>query len=323
MIIDCAAYVGGRRATEDLPLAQVPRWLEDPEAFVWLGLRMPSATELGQVCDAFGVDGVDVDEVLALHRRPVVTGEPWGTWLVLRTAHYLDSPEIVALGEISVLIGARFVITIRHGDASPLGDARATLEADPELLAEGPMAAVGVIVEAVIDSYGPALDGFEQDAVEVEREVLSESRHRPVRRLLGLTRQLRELQLVVDALAAPLDRLTRQRSLPWTDETLREFEPLLGQVARVAGRAQSLSALLNAAHGANLAQTSQQQNDDMRKISAWVAIAAVPTMVAGIYGMNFRHMPELGWTYGYPLVLVLTALACGLLYRNFRRQDWL
>ena len=323
MIIDCAAYEGGRRVTDELAVDDVPRWLDDPDAFVWLGLRMPSAAELGQVCEAFGIDGVDVDAVLALHRRPVLAAEPWGTWLVLRTAHYRDTPEVVSLGEISVLISDHFVITIRHGDASPLGDARATLEADPDLLAEGPMAAVGVIVEAVIDSYGPALDGFEQDAVEVEREVLSESRHRPVRRLLNLTRQLRELQLVVDALVDPLDRLTRQRSLPWTEEALREFEPLLGQVTRVAGRAQTLSGLLNAAHAANLAQTSQQQNDDMRKISAWVAIAAVPTMVAGIYGMNFRHMPELDWAIGYPVVLGLTTLACALLYRNFRRQDWL
>jgi magnesium transporter len=230
---------------------------------------------------------------------------------------------MVTLGEISVLFSDRYLITIRHGTASPLAGARAALEGEPELLAEGVLAAVAAVIGAVVDSYGPALDGLENDVVEVEGEVLSESRHRPVRRLLNLSRQVREVQLVLEALDEPLDRLVRSRRLAWSDVTQAELEPILGQVRRVTARTRTLSDLLNAAHGANLAQVSQQQNDDMRRISAWVAIAAVPTMVAGIYGMNFEHMPELEMVAGYPVVLGLIALVCGWMYRTFRRQDWL
>ena len=275
------------------------------------------------MCEAFGLSGVDVEEVLAPHRRPVLTVQDGVSWLVLRTAEYVDARETVSLGEISVLTGGRFVISIRHGQAAPLSGARKALESEPDLLRGGPVAALLAIIEAVVDSYGPALDGFEKDAIEIEREVLSESRHRPVRRLLNLSRQVRELQLVIEALEDPLARLGRHRHLDWTDQARDELEPIVGQVQRIAVRSRTLSDLLNAAHGANLAQVSQQQNDDMRKISAWVAIAAVPTMIAGIYGMNFAHMPELEWTVGYPLVLLLMATACLLLYRSFRRQDWL
>jgi magnesium transporter len=322
VLIDCGAYQGGRRVATPT-IEQVPAWLEQEDAFVWLGLRMPNPDELGRVFDAFGITGIEPTDVVALHHRPVLTLEDGTYWLVLRTAEYLDQRETVALGEISVLFSPRALITIRHGTASPLADARAGLEAEPELLGEGVLAAVTAVIDATVASYGPALDGFEKDVLEVEREVLSESRHRPVRRLLNLSRQVRELQLVLDALEDPLDRMARARRLSWTEVTLSEFEATQSQVARVAGRARTLSDLLDAAHGANLAQVGAQQNDDMRRISAWVAIAAVPTMVAGIYGMNFEHMPELGSVYGYPIVLGLTALACALLYRNFKRQDWL
>lgn len=323
MIIDCAAYADGARQTGRLGLGEVAPWLARDDAFVWLGLRMPSHDELATVCDAFDLRGIDVREVLAPHQRPVLTVGDGVSWLVLRTAEYIDAREVVSLGEISVLVNDRFVISIRHGQGAPLSETRRALEADPEVLGNGAVAALLAIVEAVVASYGPALDGFEKDAVQVEREVLSESRHRPVRRLLNLSRQVRELQLVIEAIEDPLARLGRNRRLRWSEATRDELESILSQVQRVAARSRTLSDLVNAAHGANLAQVSQQQNDDMRKISAWVAIAAVPTMVAGIYGMNFEDMPELAWAPGYPLVLVSMAIACALLYRSFRRQGWL
>lgn len=323
MIVDCAAYVDGKRATGRLDVADVPSWLQREGAFVWLGLRMPGADELRAICAAFGLGRLDVDGVLEPHRRAVLTQDNGTTWLVLRTALYDDVSEVVSIGEISLIAGQRFVITVRHGHASPLSGARKELESDREMLNDGVAAAVVTVVEAVVDSYGPALDGFEKDAIEVEREVLSESRVRPVRRLLNLKRQVRELQLAIDALEDPLTRLTRHRHLGWTKKTTAELRATISQLHRVAARARSLSELLNAAHEANLAQVSQQQNDDMRKISAWVAIAAVPTMIAGIYGMNFTHFPELDWVLGYPLVLAVMAVACTALYRSFRRRDWL
>jgi magnesium transporter len=323
VIVDCAGYIDGCRVGTLEP-SEVQDWLVDnPDGFAWLGLAMPDAAELTSTCSAFGLHDVDVGAILSQHRRPVVTLENDLTWVVLRTANYDDQAELVTLGEISLLATRRFLITVRHGSAPQLASARKELEADPELLREGVAAAVMAVVTAVVDSYVPALDGFEKDAIEVESEVLSESRDRPVRRLVNLSRQIRELQNAVESMEEPLDRLHRHHTIGWTVETLAELRSAITHVERVVRRTRSLIDLVTAAHNANLAQVAKQQNDDMRKISAWVAIAAVPTMIAAIYGMNFRHLPELEWRFGYPLVIGVMVAACVVLYRVFRRNGWL
>ena len=216
VIVDCAAYADGKRITGTLAIEEVGPYLTRPDAFVWLGLRMPSPEELRAACAVFGLGALDVDAVLAPHRRAVLGQQAGVAWLVLRTSTYDDHEEVVHLGEISVLACQRFLITIRHGHAAALSSARKELEADRERLRGGVPAALVAVISAVVESYGPALDGFEKDAVEVEREVLSEARIRPLRRLLNLKRQVRELQLVVDALEDPLERLSRRREFVWS-----------------------------------------------------------------------------------------------------------
>ncbi len=291
--------------------------------FVWLGLRMPDQAELQQGMDSLGITGVSALGVLTPHARPVLTVDGPVTQLVLRTAAYEDRTETIALGEMTVLVGPRAVITIRHGQASQLSSARAALEADPELLRLGPAAVVAAVVNVVIDGYGPALDGFENDVVEVEREVFSDGNRQPVQRLYKLKREVRRMIVAIDSLDDPLARLVRVRGPEMAPEITHDLNEASDQLDRAVTRAHSLSGLLDAALTASLTQISVRQNDDMRKISAWVAMAAVPTMVAGIYGMNFEHMPELDWVGSYPLVLTLTALAVGLLYRQFKKSGWL
>lgn len=297
---------------------------EDPETFVWLGLRMPSAEELGHAFHRFGIEEPEVDEVLRPHERPVLAVEDDATTLVLRTARYDATLEEAKLGELSVLIGSDFVISVRHGQASPLSTLRHDLTRDPEYLALGPSAVLAAIVEQVVDDYQPVLDGFERTAVAVESEVFSgKIGSRAGRRIYGLRRALRELVVAVDALEDPLARLLRRQRGRWHADVIGTLEESYDQLTRTISRARSLSDLLASALDANLAQISVQQNEDMRKISAWVAIAAVPTMIAGIYGMNFQHMPELEWVVGYPLVLAGMAAVCLLLHRGFRRAGWL
>ena len=322
VIVDAGAYQGGKRVSGRLELAELQRWAATDGAFVWVGLRMPSHAEMASICEQLDLD-VDIDEVLTPHRRPVVSRVDQVSILHLRTALYDDLSEQVSVGELTLLASANALVTVRHGHASPLSAARHELEHDGDLLDEGVTAAVVTVVRAVIESYRPALDGFEKDAVEVEREVLSESRQRPVRRLLNLSRQVRELHLAVEAMEEPLAELGRHRALGWTKQTRDELKSALTLVQRVVARTDSLMDLIQAANSANQAQVAAQQNDDMRKISAWVAIAAVPTMIAGIYGMNFDHMPELRSAWGYPLVLGLMLLACLAMYRSFRRRKWL
>ena len=293
------------------------------DGFVWLGLRMPDQAELQQAMDSLCITGVPVLDVLTPHARPVLTVDGSIVQLVLRTAAYEDRNETIALGEMTVLVGPRAVITIRHGQASQLSSARTALEADSDRLRLGPVAVVAAVVNVVIDGYGPALDGFENDVIEVERDVFSDTNRQPVQRLYKLKREVRRMIVAIDSLDDPLARLIRVRGPQIAPEALHDLNEASDQLDRAVTRAHSLSGLLDAALTASLTQISVRQNDDMRKISSWVAMAAVPTMVAGIYGMNFDNMPELEWAIGYPVVLSLTAIAVALLYRQFKKSGWL
>jgi magnesium transporter len=322
--IDCAAYVDGCRHEFDpdtMDLSDLDAL--GPGGFVWLGLRMPPEAELTASMRALGMDGVKASDVLAPHARPVLTVESSVVQIVLRTVGYEDRGEIAELGEMSLLVTPRAVISVRHGQASKLDTLRAALERDPARLRLGPHSVVTAVIGRVIDDYGPALDGFENDAVEVERDVFSDTTRQPVQRLYRLKREVRRVFVAIDALQDPLARLIRVRGASMPPPLLADLNEAADQLRRTVRRTGSLSELLDAALTASLTQISVRQNDDMRKISAWVAMAAVPTMIAGIYGMNFEQMPELSWTFGYPAVLTLMGGAVGLLYRQFKKSGWL
>jgi magnesium transporter len=320
--IDCAAYVDGHRREFDPATMTIDDDVVG-DGFVWLGLRMPDQAELQQAMDSLGIAGVSALDVLTPHARPVLTVDGPIVQLVLRTAAYEDRNETIALGEMTLLFASRAVITIRHGQASELSSAREALEADPDRLRLGPAAVVAAVVNVVIDGYGPALDGFENDVIEVEGDVFSDSIRQPVQRLYRLKREVRRMIVAIDSLDDPLARLIKVRGSHFPPPVLHDLNEAADQLDRAVTRAHSLSGLLDAALTASLTQITVRQNDDMRKISAWVAMAVVPTMVAGIYGMNFENMPELEWAVGYPFVLSLTAIAVALLYRQFKKSGWL
>ncbi len=335
MIIDCAAYIDGTRIDVDPTPVSLSRWAapmapiagsvmtEPAEGFVWLGLRVPTEDEVDAACTALQLDDVSPREVLTPHARPVLTVSGDTLQLVLRTARYDDKKESVHLGEMTLLVGPRSIISIRHGKASELTRVRAALERDPDHLALGPMTVLAAVVTRVIDDYGLALDGFETDAIEVEREVFSDTREQPVKRLYRLKREVRRKLVAIDALQDPLTRLIRGFGARLPAAVVADLNEASDQLDRAVTRANSLSGLLDAALAASQTQITVQQNDDMRKISAWVAMAAVPTLVAGVYGMNFDTMPELGWQLGYPLVLGIMAVVVAMLYRSFKRSGWL
>jgi magnesium transporter len=324
VLVDAALYANGRRL--DLPTpADVVRQLDAcPGAFAWIGFSMPGVDELTPVIQALGGTGdITVEEILAPHQRPVLSRDGPALQLVLRTARYVDSQETISLGEMTILVFPRAVVSVRFGHASPLSALRAELESEPEQLASGPLGVLTAIVDKVVDDYSPALDGFEHDVIEVENDVFHDGGPRPVRRLYRLKREVRRLQSPLEALDEPLSRLVRHVRRHGDPETLADLIEASDQLDRTIDRTRSLSNLIDAALTATLAQTGIQQNEDMRKISAWVAMAAVPTLIAGVYGMNFDHMPELGWRAGYPLVLVVMGVVVLALYRWFKRNGWL
>jgi magnesium transporter len=324
VIVDCAYYKNGSRQHDGpLPIDKAARYREDKEGFVWLGMRDPDHDELRKVADDFELPELAVEDAMQAHQRPKLEDYENGYFLVLHTARYLDDVEEVEFGEVHVFSGDNFVITIRHGAASDLRDARKRLEEDhTDMLEEGPAAAVWAILDKVVDDYEPVMAGLENDVEEVEVAVFGEQRDE-TRRVYFLRRELAEFYRAVHPLLQPLEDLVSNEH-PEISSRLREhMRDVADHVKRVEDAIATQRDLLTSILQANLAVISVQQNDAVKKISGWAAIITVPTLIASIYGMNFEHMPELKWEYGYPAALALMVLVGFGLHRVLRRAGWL
>jgi magnesium transporter len=323
VIVDCAVYEEGRRREGEVDLARAYDACRSHGCFAWIGLREPSMEEFESLRREFDLHPLAVEDAVHAHQRPKLEMFGETALLVLKTARYVDPTEVVNLGEILLFVGRDFVITVRHGEGSDLHEVRERLEKTPELLRLGPGAVVHAVVDKVVDDYQPAVDGLEQDVDELEAEVFSPTRPDRTERIYKLKRETLEFHHATAPLLEPIERLTRGRVELIPKEIQTYFRDVNDHLLRVYEQLESLRDLLTAVLQANLAQVTVRQNEDVRKISAAVAILAVPTMIAGIYGMNFDHMPELGWSYGYPTALALMLGLCTLLYRYFRRVGWL
>jgi magnesium transporter len=323
MIVDCAVYEGGERRAGDLALTEAGEAAQRDGSFVWIGVFEPSADEFDAVRREFGLHELAVEDAVKAHQRPKV--ELYGDTLlvVLKTVRYVDDAEAIESGEIAVFVNADFVVTVRHGQASELHGVRLQIEERPDLLRCGAGAVLYAIVDHIVDDYEPVVQAVEADIQEVEHEVFSPDRSNPAERIYTLEREVLEMHRAVAPLAPAVDRLARGQFDLVHPALGTYFRDVHDHLLRVSGRIAGFRELLSSALQANLTQVAVRQNDDMRKISAWVAILAVPTGVAAVYGMNFDHMPELQWTFGYPLVLVVTAIICSVLYWRFRRSGWL
>jgi magnesium transporter len=323
MIVDCAVYEGGRRRDGELDLHGASEACRQDGAFVWLGLYEPTPDELDAVRREFNLHELAVEDALHAHQRPKLEVYDDTLFVVLKPARYIDSEERVETGEIHLFVSDAFVVAVRHGEASSLRDARKRLEHRSELLSSGTGAVLYAIVDKVVDDYEPVVEGLAHDIQQIEAQVFSAERANPAERIYKMEREVLEFSRAVTPLTPAIDRLARGH-FHLIDEDLHEyFRDIHDHLLREAQRIDGFRDLLGSALHANLTQVAVRQNEDMRKITAWVAILAVPTMVAGIYGMNFKHMPELEWTLGYPAVLVVTLAICFTLYRRFRGAGWL
>jgi magnesium transporter len=321
MIVDCAAYESGRRRQGNLPVERAGEAASEDGTFVWLGVVEPTEEEFKAIASEFGLHELAVEDAVRAHQRPKV--EEYGDTIhvVVKTARYVDPKEVIELGELSIFVAPGFVITVRHGKAD-LAPVRSRLEQRPDLLQKGPGAVLYAIADHVVDRYIEAAQGFDEDVREVELQVFGEGQN-PTERIYKLEREVLEFQAATAPLGEALEELCRG-DLAVVPEALHEyFRDVEDHLRRVSTRIENFRELLDSALEANLTQVSMRQNEDMRKISAWVAIAAVPTMIAGIYGMNFEHMPELGWRLGYPAVLAIILTICLILYWRFKRAGWL
>jgi len=322
VIVDCAHYKDGARQNKDpLPIDEAADRCKD-DGFVWLGLVDPEPDELLDVARRFDLPGLAVEDAMHAHQRPKIEDYEHGYFLVVHTARYLDDEEEVEFGEVHVFTGPGFVIVVRHGAASDLHSARERLEDEPELLREGPASAVWAILDKVVDDYEPVMAGLENDIEEVEVQVFGE-RTDETRRVYFLRRELAEFYRAVHPLLQPLDLLGSAEH-PEISLMLREhLRDVTDHVKHIEDAITTQRDLLTGILQANLAVISVEQNDVVKQISGWAAIITVPTLIASIYGMNFEHMPELGWHYGYPACLLVMLAAGVVLHRILRRAGWL
>jgi magnesium transporter len=316
MIVDRAIYEGGQRLDG---VAERPA----EGGFIWIGLYEPTHEEFDSLRREFKLHPLAVEDAIHAHQRPKLDVYDDMVFLVLKTARYVDPEEVVEIGEVLLFVGHDFIITVRHGEASSLAGAREALESDPKRLRCGPSAALHAILDRVVDDYGPAIEGLENDIDEVEEQLFSEGRTNLAQRIYRLQREVLEFRRAVAPLVDPVDRLARGHYEQVHQEIRAYFNDVNDHLIRSRDQLDQLRDLLSGSLQANLSQVGVRQNEDMRRISAWVAIAAVPTAIAGIYGMNFRHMPELGWELGYPGALLLMLVICTWLYYRFKRAGWL
>jgi magnesium transporter len=316
VIVNSAVYEQGRRT--DVPIER-----RGPGSFVWVGLYEPTEQEFESLTREFDLHPLAVEDAIQAHQRPKLDVFGDMLFLVLKTARYVDPEEVVEIGELLVFCGPDYLITVRHGEATPLTGAREALEADPERMRHGPTAALHAILDSVVDDYQPAIDGLQNDVDEVEEQLFSPQRVNMAERIYKLQRETLQFRRAVAPLADPIDRLARGHYEHVHNDVRDYFMDVVDHVIRARDLLDGIRDLLAGSLQANLAQVGVRQNEDTRRISAWVAIIAVPTAIAGIYGMNFDHMPELRWSLGYPAVLLVMATICGLLYRGFKRAGWL
>ncbi|GAA4122067.1 magnesium/cobalt transporter CorA [Knoellia locipacati] len=327
VIIDKALYRDGRRDTcgdlsDELDAIRVTGSATD---FIWIGLKDPSMAELEHVNDelGLGLHPLAIEDAVMGRQRAKIELYGRTVFVVLKTLSYIEETSDVETGELMVHIGEHFVLTIRRGELSPLAGVRKGLEEEPDKLVLGPMAALHAIMDRVVDQYREIEVEVARDVDEIEEAVFSEGLVSSDT-IYRLKREVLEFRRAITPLIAPLRLLLTSTRTPLPHEELRLlFRDVDDHLHFVADRVDSYDRLLTDVLSANLAKISVQQNSDMRKISAWVAIAAVPTMIAGIYGMNFDFMPELRWHYGYFIVLGVMAAACTGLYVTFKRVRWL
>ncbi|MFI1099027.1 magnesium and cobalt transport protein CorA [Streptomyces melanogenes] len=335
-VVDCAVYRDGLRTQADSCLSprEAMRRVQEDGGFAWIGLHEPTEAEFAGIAAEFGLHPLAVEDAVHAHQRPKLERYDDTLFTVFKTVHYVEhaeltaTSEVVETGEVMCFTGRDFVITVRHGGQGSLRALRKRLQDDPELLAKGPSAVLHAIADQVVDGYLAVVDAMQDDIDEVEIDVFSapskgSPRGTDAGRIYQLKREVLEFKRAVSPLLRPMQLLS-ERPMRLVDPDIQKyFRDVADHLARVQEHVVGFDELLNSILQANLAQASFAQNEDMRKITSWAAIIAVPTMVCGVYGMNFDHMPELHWKYGYPLVLAAIAGSCLVIHRTLKRNGWL
>jgi magnesium transporter len=322
-VVASVAYANGRRLGE-VAIPDISEVLAQPGRFVWIGLHDPDDEVLKEVQQEFSLHDLAIEDAARAHQRPKLERYGDSLFVVLRTAH-LDRPTgAIEFGETHLFVGANYVVSIRHGASLPYVEVRARCEASPDLLAKGPVFVLYALMDFIVDQYFPLVDSFEDRLEELEDDIFQQTLTRQTtERIYQLKRNLLEVKRAVAPLVDMCNRLVRTDSALIPEDARVYFRDVYDHTIRINEMIDTLRELLTTALEANLSLISVSQNEAMKRLAGWAAIIAVPTMIAGIYGMNFKFMPELDWVLGYPVAMGTMLAACGFLYYRFKRSGWL
>jgi len=321
-IVNCALYTDGRR-TANIQLKNAGDILKQTEGFVWIGLHEPQEETLQLVQQEFGLHDLAIEDAHRAHQRPKVEIYGNSVFIVLRTAQ-INSEHHIEFGETHFFLGNNFIITVRHGSSISYADVRTRCENTPHLLGKGQGFALYAVMDAIVDQYFPVVHVMEEELEQLEHKIFKEKPSRETTEYIyHLKHELLEVKRAIFPLVEICNRLMRFDFNYISEDTRPYFRDIYDHAMRINEMIDNSRELLNTALEANFSLISISQSEVSKKFAGWAAIIGVPTMVAGIYGMNFNDMPELHWHYGYPVVLSVTIGLCVVLYLLFKRSGWL
>jgi magnesium transporter len=321
MVVNCIAYADGRRIGP-VEVDDIEEVLRFPGHFIWIGLQEPPEDLLREIQAKFQLHDLAVEDALRAHQRPKIEEYGESLFIVLRTAHLVDSKP--CFGETHIFVGRQYLVTVRHGPSLGYTQLRERCESRPRLLRKGPGFVLYALMDFVVDHYFPVVDALEEVLEDLEEEIFGGSFQRSTtERIYELKRDLVALKRAAGPMVDVCNRVMRFDLKVIPTDTHPYFRDVYDHVVRINEAIDNARELLTTALEANLSLISVRQNEVMKKLAAWAAILAVPTLGAGVYGMNFEFMPELHWHYGYPAAMAGMAVACALLYWWFKRADWL
>jgi magnesium transporter len=322
-VVNCAAYSDGRRVA-NISIEAISDHLAKPNGFVWIGLYEPSEDLLRQIQEEFNLHDLAVEDAHRAHQRPKLEAYGDTLFIVVRPAEIEHGSRRIDFGETHFFVGKNFIVSIRHGSSRAYSEVRARCESTPQLLKKGPGFALYAVMDSIVDGYFPVIEALEEELQVLEERIFAEKPNRETtRQIYDLKRQLVEVKRAISPLIDMCTRLMRFDLELIPEDTRPYFRDIYDHVIRINEMVDSSREILATALEANFSLISISQNEIQKRFAGWAAILAVPTMIAGVYGMNFKFMPELDWQYGYPFIICITLILCGLMYGGFKRAGWL
>jgi magnesium transporter len=325
MLVSCVAYENGRKIA-DIPVADISEYVHRPNCLIWVALFEPTVEELDEMAQEFGLHELAVEDARKGHQRPKIEEYGNSLFAVLHPAEMVkgeDGADELNIGEIDIFVGPNYVLTVRHRTQIGFAAVRARTEREPELLSHGAGFVFYTLLDNVVDRYFPVLDQLETRLESAEEQLFgSAATRRKIEELYGLKRELMALKHAVAPLMEAVGKLFGGRVPQLCLGTQEYFRDVYDHLARINGTIESTREMLTTAIQVNLALIGISDNEVTKRLAAYGALITVPTLIAGIYGMNFKNMPELNWSVGYPLAIFCMVAIDGILFLRFRRAKW-